>query len=175
MTAQADTSTRWDEVCAYDDLMPERGACALVRDIQVAVSRTFDGELYALSNHDPFSGAYVPPRGILGTRQGVPTVASPMYKQVFRPAYRTIPGRFRSGDARLRRPRVPWRGRRPGEGGRTLTCFLIPGRGARPVPAVPVAGAAVRGSRGRPAPCLPARSSGRPRTSATEHARGCRP
>ena len=73
----------WVDVCAYDDLMPERGAAALVRGRQVAVFRTFDGALYALSNRDPFSGAYVMARGILGTRGGIPTVASPMYKQVF--------------------------------------------------------------------------------------------
>jgi nitrite reductase (NADH) small subunit len=73
----------WVDVCAYDDLMPERGAAALVRGRQIAVFRTFDGDLYALGNRDPFSGAYVMARGILGTRGGVPTVASPMYKQVF--------------------------------------------------------------------------------------------
>lgn len=77
------TRTRWIDVCAYADLLPERGACALVGGRQVAIFRTFDGALFALSNRDPFSGAYVLARGILGTRRGVPTVASPMYKQVF--------------------------------------------------------------------------------------------
>ncbi|MBA9005643.1 MULTISPECIES: nitrite reductase small subunit NirD [Thermomonospora] len=77
------TATRWHDVCAYDDLLPERGAAALVEGVQVAIFRTFDGDLYALSNFDPFSGAYVMARGILGTRGGTPTVASPMYKQVF--------------------------------------------------------------------------------------------
>jgi len=74
---------RWHDICAYSDLLPERGACAMVEGVQVAVFRTFDGELYALSNLDPFSGAYVISRGILGTRGGAPTVASPMFKQVF--------------------------------------------------------------------------------------------
>ncbi|HZB32137.1 MAG TPA: nitrite reductase small subunit NirD [Streptosporangiaceae bacterium] len=73
----------WVDVCAYDDLIPERGAAALVHGRQVAVFRTHEGDLYALSHRDPFSGAYVLARGILGTRGGVPTVASPMYKQVF--------------------------------------------------------------------------------------------
>ncbi|GAA0970799.1 nitrite reductase small subunit NirD [Actinocorallia libanotica] len=73
----------WVDVCSYVELLPERGACALVEGRQVAVFRTFDGELYALSNLDPFSNAYVLSRGILGSRNGVPTVASPMYKQVF--------------------------------------------------------------------------------------------
>ncbi|HEX2317235.1 MAG TPA: nitrite reductase small subunit NirD [Thermomonospora sp.] len=82
-TAPPGTATRWHDVCGYDDLLPERGACALVEGIQVALFRTFDGELFALSNYDPFSRAYVIARGILGTRGGVPTVASPMYKEVF--------------------------------------------------------------------------------------------
>jgi nitrite reductase (NADH) small subunit len=73
----------WVDVCAYDDLIPERGVAALVHGRQAAVFRSYEGELYALSNRDPGSGAYVLARGILGTRAGVPTVASPMYKQVF--------------------------------------------------------------------------------------------
>ncbi|RSN69355.1 nitrite reductase small subunit NirD [Actinomadura sp. WAC 06369] len=81
--AQTRTERRWVDVCAYADIIPERGVCAMVGGTQVAVFRTFDGDLYALSNLDPFSGAHVLSRGILGTRDGVPTVASPMYKQVF--------------------------------------------------------------------------------------------
>jgi nitrite reductase (NADH) small subunit len=73
----------WERVCDYDDLLPERGACALVGGRQVAVFRLHDGRLFALSNRDPFSGAYVLARGIVGSRGGRPTVASPLYKQVF--------------------------------------------------------------------------------------------
>ena len=36
-----------------------------------------------MSNLDPYSRAHVISRGIVGTRQDAPTVASPMYKQVF--------------------------------------------------------------------------------------------
>lgn len=74
---------RWSAVCDYDDLPPERGTCALVEGRQIALFRTHDGSLYALANRDPFSGANVLARGIVGSRGGVPTVASPMYKQVF--------------------------------------------------------------------------------------------
>lgn len=77
------TATRWITICDYDDLQPERGVCALVGGRQVAIFRTHDDELYALSGHDPFSGANVLAWGIVGTRGGLPTVASPMYKQVF--------------------------------------------------------------------------------------------
>lgn len=77
------TAPRWVPVCDYDALPSERGVCALVGGRQVAVFRAHDGALFALSNHDPFSGAYVLARGIVGCRGGRPTVASPMYKQVF--------------------------------------------------------------------------------------------
>ncbi|MBG0832996.1 nitrite reductase small subunit NirD [Planomonospora sp. ID67723] len=80
---ESSRSTGWTPVCAYTDLMPERGACVLVGGRQIAVFRTFDGSLYALGNYDPFSGAYVLSRGIVGTRGEEPTVSSPMHKQVF--------------------------------------------------------------------------------------------
>ncbi|MFC0627385.1 nitrite reductase small subunit NirD [Kribbella deserti] len=70
-------------VCAYEVLLPERGVAALVGDRQIALFRTHDGTVFALDNQDPFSGANVLSRGIVGSRGEVPTVASPMYKQVF--------------------------------------------------------------------------------------------
>ncbi|MEU4574760.1 nitrite reductase small subunit NirD [Nonomuraea sp. ATR24] len=73
----------WVDVCGYQNLLPERGVCALVGDRQVALFRTHDGSVHALGNLDPFSGAYVLSRGIVGTRKGEPTVASPLHKQVF--------------------------------------------------------------------------------------------
>jgi nitrite reductase (NADH) small subunit len=73
----------WTGVCRYDDLLPERGVAALVDGIAVAVFRTHDGALHALSNLDPFSRASVLSRGIVGDRGGRATVASPIYKQVF--------------------------------------------------------------------------------------------
>lgn len=73
----------WTPVCRYAELAPEDGVAALVGGRQVAVFRTYDGDVYAVSNRDPFSGANVLARGIVGSRAGVPTVASPMYKQLF--------------------------------------------------------------------------------------------
>jgi nitrite reductase (NADH) small subunit len=75
--------TRWTAVCRYDDLIPERGVAALVDGEAVAVFRTHDGALHALSNIDPFSEASVLSRGIVGDRDGTPTIASPIYKQRF--------------------------------------------------------------------------------------------
>jgi nitrite reductase (NADH) small subunit len=70
-------------VCGYAALLPERGVAALIGQRQIALFRTHDGTVYALDNHDPFSGANVMSRGIVGSRGDVPTVASPMFKQVF--------------------------------------------------------------------------------------------
>lgn len=78
----------WVPVCRLDDLAPERGAAALVAGEQVAVFRLLDGTVLAVQHRDPFSGAHVLARGIVGSRRLddgslAPTVASPMYKQVF--------------------------------------------------------------------------------------------
>ena len=70
-------------MCPLDDLTPNRGVAALVDGIAVAVFRTFSGDLYALGNVDPFSGASVLSRGIVGSKGDVVTVASPVYKQRF--------------------------------------------------------------------------------------------
>ena len=73
----------WTVVVPYRDLQPERGVAALIGSVQVALFRTFDGILYAIGNQDPFTGAFVLSRGIVGTRGDIPTVASPLHKQVF--------------------------------------------------------------------------------------------
>ncbi|WP_328323978.1 MULTISPECIES: nitrite reductase small subunit NirD [unclassified Streptomyces] len=76
--------TAWTPACDYRDLIPGRGVAVLSESgEQVAVFRDRAGALYAVDNRDPFSGAYVISRGILGSRGDAPTVASPMYKQVF--------------------------------------------------------------------------------------------
>jgi nitrite reductase (NADH) small subunit len=74
----------WTPVCPFEELTPGRGVAVLsAAGHQVAVFRDRAGALYAVDNRDPFSGAYVLSRGIVGSRDGVPTVASPMYKHVF--------------------------------------------------------------------------------------------
>ena len=76
-------ASAWVRVCRVDDLLVERGAAALIGGRQIALFRTYDGRLFATDQVDPFSGAAVLSRGIVGDRDGAPTVASPMYKQVF--------------------------------------------------------------------------------------------
>ncbi|WP_328370212.1 nitrite reductase small subunit NirD [Micromonospora zamorensis] len=76
------TTLSWTAVCPLDRLEPDRGVAALVDGAQIALFRTEDG-LFAIDNRDPVSGAYVLSRGIVGSRGGVPTVASPLHKQVY--------------------------------------------------------------------------------------------
>jgi nitrite reductase (NADH) small subunit len=73
----------WTPVCRWEELLPERGVAALVGSVQVALFRTFDGQLHAISNIDPFTGASVLSRGIVGSRGDIPVVASPLHKQIF--------------------------------------------------------------------------------------------
>lgn len=76
--------TQWFDVCSLSAIAPNTGVCALVSGKQVAIFRVGAGtQLYALSNYDPFSKTYVLSRGIIGDRQGIPKVASPIYKQNF--------------------------------------------------------------------------------------------
>ena len=77
----------WVTVCPVERLIPERGVAALVGDEPVALFLLEDGSVHAVGHHDPYSGANVMARGIVGsTGSGSTyrdTVASPMYKQVF--------------------------------------------------------------------------------------------
>jgi nitrite reductase (NADH) small subunit len=78
----ASSTTVWVDVCALAELVPDRGVAALVGGLQVAVFLV-EGELFALSNYDPFSQAFVVSRGIVGSRGDRLKVASPIYKQSF--------------------------------------------------------------------------------------------
>lgn len=79
------TVATWTPVCRVSALTPDRGVAALVDDRQVAVFLLSgdDNEVVAIGNTDPFSGAGVLSRGIVGSRGDVVTVASPVYKQRF--------------------------------------------------------------------------------------------
>jgi nitrite reductase (NADH) small subunit len=74
----------WFTVCDLNVLLPGRGVAALLPDgSQVALFRDRAGKLYAIDNRDPFTGAAVLSRGLTGTHQGRPFVASPLLKQRF--------------------------------------------------------------------------------------------
>jgi len=72
-----------------DQLRIDVGVAALVGAEQVAIFRLDANEIRAIRNLDPFSGASILSRGIVGSRAVVGSrddavfVASPMYKQAF--------------------------------------------------------------------------------------------
>jgi nitrite reductase (NADH) small subunit len=70
-------------ICPTDLLTPDRGVSARVGDDVVAVFLLADGSTFAVDDRDPFTGAHVLSRGIVGDAGGAPTVASPLYKQRF--------------------------------------------------------------------------------------------
>jgi nitrite reductase (NADH) small subunit len=74
----------WTAACSYDYLVPNRGVGVLLADgSQAALFRLDDGSLHAIGNIDPFTGAAVMSRGIVGDRAGRPMVQSPIGKQAF--------------------------------------------------------------------------------------------
>lgn len=73
-----------DAACAYDRLVPCRGVGVLLPDgTQAALFRLDDATVCAVGNIDPFSGAAVMSRGIVGDRGGRAVVQSPIKKQAF--------------------------------------------------------------------------------------------
>ena len=84
---EADT-VRWVAICHLDDLQVGRGMVALVAGRPVALFRTTtDGPVHAIDNVDPWTGASVLGRGLVGHTvvEGRPIdhVASPLRKQRF--------------------------------------------------------------------------------------------
>ncbi len=74
----------WRALCDRRDLVCGSGIVALLDGEQIAVFQTPDGELYAIANRDPRSGANVIGRGLIGQAGDDVYVAAPLYKQRFR-------------------------------------------------------------------------------------------
>ena len=71
-------------VCALSDLTPDRGVCALIDGLEIAIFLVSgSAELFAVSNLDPFSHVAVMARGVVGDAGGVLKVVSPLHKQAF--------------------------------------------------------------------------------------------
>lgn len=79
-----DTSS-WIEICDLDYITPGTGVAALVNDEPVAVFRLEEcpTTVRAVGNNDPFTGASVLSRGLVGCRKGESFVASPLLKHAF--------------------------------------------------------------------------------------------
>ncbi len=121
MSVQLLVSGEWFTVCEASRLTPGRGIAALLPDgRQVALFLDRAGRVYAIDNRDPFAGAQVLSRGLLGSSAGAPFVASPLLKQRFDlatgrclddedvsvRAYEVRLGRPSSGEAGRARPRL---------------------------------------------------------------------
>lgn len=98
----------WASICGLDEIVPDTGVCALVGVEQVAVFRLRCGELHAIGNVDPRTGAAVLARGLVGNLGERVVVASPIHKQHFdlrtgecleSPQYRVPPWQVRCVDA----------------------------------------------------------------------------
>lgn len=77
-------SDKWTTVCQIEDLVDNSGVCALLNEQQVAIFKldsANDSSVLAVSNWDPIGRANVMYRGILGSIQDKPVVASPLFKQ----------------------------------------------------------------------------------------------
>jgi NAD(P)H-dependent nitrite reductase small subunit len=83
VTAVLPPGTTRERVCALDDLLPERGTGALLGEHRLALFRLADDRVVAVQQRDPYSGANVLSRGIVGDAGGTPVLTSPMYKQVW--------------------------------------------------------------------------------------------
>lgn len=74
---------RWQRVCPLEAILREGGVAVRAEGHPVAVFRLADDRVLAVDHTDPFTGARVLARGIVGEHGGVPTVASPLHKQRF--------------------------------------------------------------------------------------------
>ena len=78
------TEALWLDVCPISAILPFTGVAALIAGEQVAIFRlASESDCYAISNYDPFSQAYVLSRGLVGDKNGVIKIASPIYKNTF--------------------------------------------------------------------------------------------
>jgi NAD(P)H-dependent nitrite reductase small subunit len=77
----------WENVCRLEQINREGGVTALVHGRALAVIRTHDDKVFALSNYDPIGHASVLARGIVGSVMvddvEVPFIASPLLKQKY--------------------------------------------------------------------------------------------
>lgn len=93
MTVELQVAQGWLTVCELSSLIPGRGVAALLPDgSQAAVFLDRAGRPYAIGNQDPFTGAQVLSRGLVGTVGGRPFVASPA-QAALRPGVGALPGR----------------------------------------------------------------------------------
>ena len=87
-TTTTSPTTTTVAVCTLADLPLERGVPALVHGDQVALFRLSPTEVVAVQHRDPYTGANVLARGLIGSRAvggagPQVTLSSPLHKQVW--------------------------------------------------------------------------------------------
>ena len=72
-------------ICDISDLVANSGVTALLGNTQIAIFYLPEASpsIYAIGNWDPIGKAEVLSRGLVGDINGVPVVASPLYKEHF--------------------------------------------------------------------------------------------
>lgn len=85
LTKMSTANKNWTKVCNEQDLVKNAGVCALINNQQIAIFHLEKAEqkLFAVGNFDPIGKANVIYRGIVGSVNDEPVVASPLYKQHF--------------------------------------------------------------------------------------------
>ena len=85
LTTNSVANKNWTKVCNEQDLVKNSGVCALINEQQIAIFHLEKAEqkLFAVGNFDPIGKANVIYRGIVGSVNDEPVVASPLYKQHF--------------------------------------------------------------------------------------------
>ncbi|ROZ63301.1 nitrite reductase small subunit NirD [Kocuria soli] len=71
------------DICALRDLEPTVAVAARVDGVQVALVRMPDDTVYAVDHRDPRTGTCTMARGIVGSKGDEPTIAAPLYKEVY--------------------------------------------------------------------------------------------
>ena len=75
--------TAWLAACPIADLEAGWGETALLAGRQIALLKDSESHAFAIEAQDPHTGAMVMARGIMGSRQDAPTIASPLHKEVY--------------------------------------------------------------------------------------------
>lgn len=76
----------WQDICDESALIANSGVCALLNtgeQVAIFYLPNHSTSLYAIGNYDPLGNANVLYRGIIGSVNDDPVVASPLYKQHF--------------------------------------------------------------------------------------------
>jgi nitrite reductase (NADH) small subunit len=81
--AHPDRQSAWVEVCHVDRITIDRGVAVLVSGTPVALFRLVGNDVLAIDHVEPFSGAPVLARGIVGSVGIRDVVASPLHKERF--------------------------------------------------------------------------------------------